>query len=319
MPTSPARRTVCREEVRRIHAHTTPPNVAAAHRGRLAVVLGLVLALLVAEVTVALATGSLALLSDAGHLATDVVGLGLALGAVSFAASQLPTTRTSFGWYRLEILAALANALLLLGVAIVVLVGVLQRWNAPHPIEPGPLLIIATVALAVNGLCAWLLRPGAEESLNLRGARLEVLADAAGSIGVLVTAVVIHLTGWTRIDSVMALLIVGWLLPRALRLGYQSLRVLLQHAPEHLDVDELVREVARLPGITGVHDLHVWTLTSGMDVASLHVEVSDPDHQHEARHAVHGLVRERTGIEHVTVQVELHDDPTCCEDHPASW
>lgn len=302
-----------------MHSHAPAPNVAAAHRGRLALVLGLVLVLLVVEVVVAIATGSLALLSDAGHLATDVVGLGLALGAVTVAASQLPTARTSFGWHRLEILAALANALLLLGVATAVLIGVVGRWNDPHPIEPGPLLVVATVALAVNVLCAWLLRPGAAESLNLRGARLEVLADAAGSIGVLVTATVIHLTGWTRIDSVMALIIVGWILPRALRLGYQALRVLLQHAPDHLDVDELERAVGGLPGVTGVHDLHVWTLTSGMEVASLHVEVADGDRQHEIRHTVHDLIGERAGIDHVTVQIELSDDPTCCQDHPADW
>jgi cobalt-zinc-cadmium efflux system protein len=302
-----------------MHSHAPAPNVAAAHRGRLAVVLALVLVLLVVEVTVAILTGSLALLSDAGHLATDVIGLSLALGAVTVAASQLPTARTSFGWYRLEILAALANALLLLGVAIAVFVGVLRRWNDPHPVDPGPLLIVASVALAINVLCAWLLRPGAEESLNLRGARLEVLADAAGSIGVLVTAVVIHLTGWTRIDSVMALAIVGWLLPRALRLGYQALRVLLQHAPDHLDVDGLERDIGRLPGVTGVHDLHVWTLTSGMEVASLHVEVADGDRQHEIRHTVRDLIAKHAGIDHVTVQIELSDDPACCEDHPSGW
>jgi cobalt-zinc-cadmium efflux system protein len=302
-----------------MHSHAPAPNVAAAHRGRLALVLGLVLVLLVVEVLVAITTGSLALLSDAGHLATDVVGLGLALGAVTVAASQLPTARTSFGWYRLEILAALANAFLLLGVATAVLIGVVRRWDDPHPIEPGPLLVVAIVALAVNVLCAWLLRPGAEKSLNLQGARLEVLADAAGSIGVLITAAVIHFTGWTRIDSVMALLIVGWILPRALRLGYRALRVLLQHAPDHLDVDGLARAVSELPGVTGVHDLHVWTLTSGMDVASLHVEVADGARQHEIRHTVHDLISGRAGIDHLTVQIELSDDPACCEDHPADW
>lgn len=302
-----------------MHTHTPTPSAAATHRGRLTLVLVLVVTLLAVEITVALLTGSLALLSDAGHLATDVVGLGLALGAISVASSQAPTARTSFGWYRLEILAALANALLLTGVATAVLIGVIRRWTDPHPIEPGPLLVVASVALAVNLFCAWLLRPGAEASLNLRGARLEVLADAAGSIGVLVTALVIQLTGWTRIDSLMALAIVGWLLPRALRLGTQAVRVLLQQAPDHLDVEDVEDDVRALPGVTSVHDLHVWTLTSGMDVASLHVEVADAQRQHEIRHAVHQLIVERTGIDHVTVQIELHDDPDCCEEHPTGW
>jgi cobalt-zinc-cadmium efflux system protein len=303
------------------HDHGTQivRSAAGAHRGRLALVLAMVLVLLGVEVTVALATGSLALLSDAGHLATDVLGLGLALGAVTAAASRPPTRTTSFGWYRLEILAALANAALLLGIAVVVLIGAIRRFGSPVEVEAGPLLVVASVALAVNVLSAWLLRPGAEASLNLQGARLEVLADAVGSIGVLVVAVVIRTTGWHTIDSLVALAIAGWLLPRALRLGGRALRVLLQHAPAGADLERLETGLAAIDGVTDVHDLHVWTLTSGMDVASVHLTVADPTVAHSARHAAHDLLVEHAGIDHATVQVELLDDPACCEGHPTSW
>lgn len=302
-----------------MHEHAPPRSASGRHRRRLGAVLGLVVVLLVVELTVAAMTGSLALLSDAGHLATDVLGLGLAFAAVSVAGARRPTRETSFGWHRLEILAALANAVLLLGIAGVVLVGAIRRLGTPAEIDPGPLLVVAIVALGVNVSCAWLLRPGAQESLNLQGARLEVLADAVGSFGVLVVAGVIHLTGWTTIDSIVALAMVTWLLPRALRLGRRSLRVLLQHAPEDLDLEEIEAELVRLPGVTGVHDLHVWTLTSGMEVASVHIEVADAGRQHDARHAVRALLAEQAGISHATVQVELRGDPACCEGHPPDW
>lgn len=299
--------------------HDVNHSAGATHRGRLRTVLLLVVALLTVELGVALATGSLALLSDAGHLATDVLGLSLALGAISVAANRPRTARTSFGWYRLEILAALANAGLLLGVAAAVLVGAIRRWSAPIEIEAGPLLLVASMALIVNLVCAWLLRPGADVSLNLEGARLEVLADAVGSIGVLIAAGVIHFTGWTRIDSIVALGISFWLLPRALRLARRSLRVLMQHAPEGMDLDGLDAGLRAIPGVVDVHDLHVWTLTSGMEVASLHVAVTDSDTEHVTRHAVRQLLAEELGIRHVTIQVERRDDPACCEGHPADW
>lgn len=304
-----------------MHDHALPTGTSGAgrHRRRLALVLALVLALLGAEVTVAVTTGSLALLSDAGHLATDVVGLSLALAAVRIAGARAPTAATSFGWYRLEVLAALVNAGLLLGVAAIVAVGAVRRLTEPTPIAPVPLLLVAGAALVVNVLCAWLLRPGAEESLNLEGARLEVLADAAGSLGVLVAATVIALTGWSGIDTVVAVAISAWLVPRALRLARRSLRVLLQHAPEHADLDHVRGELEALPMVEDVHDLHLWTLTSGMDVASVHLRVTDAAEQHAAQHAARDVLVEATGVEHTTVQVELAGDPDCCTGHPQGW
>lgn len=301
-----------------MHDHT-PSSAGGRHVGRLALVLGLVVVLLVVEVVMAISTGSLALLSDAGHLATDLVGLSLALGAILAARNRPPGGSRSFGWYRLEILAALANAVLLLGVATVVLVSAVRRIGAPVDLEPRPLLIIAIVGLAVNVFSAWLLSAGAEESLNLEGARLEVLADAIGSVGVLVTALVIQVTGNSLVDTIVALAIAGWLVPRALILGRRSLRVLLQHAPENADLGRLEAAILGTRGVTSVHDLHVWTLTSGMDVASVHVQVADPGDQHEVQHAVRDVISERTGVDHVTVQVELREDPDCCAEHPTHW
>ena len=296
-----------------------PPRDAVADRRRLLMVLVLVVGLLAVEFSVAVATGSLALLSDAGHLATDVLGLGLALAAIQAALVRPAGGRHSFGWHRLEILAALANAVLLLGVASVVLVTTVRRWDAPHALEAEPLVIVASVALVVNLVCAWLLQPGARSSLNLQGARLEVLADAVGSVGVLLTGVVVALTGWTRIDSIVALAIVTWLLPRALRLGGRALGVLLQHAPRHLDVDSLHRDLATLPGVRDIHDLHVWTLTSGKDVVSLHVAVAGPDAHHDVLHEVRDLVTTQVGTDHVTVQIEPAVEPLCCDPHPTDW
>src|SRR5690625_3758174 len=174
------------------------------------------------------------------------------------------------------------------------------------------MLIMALVHLSLKFTCAWLLREGAYDSLNLQGARLEVLADAIGSVGVLITAAVIHFTGWLRIDSIIALAIVVWILPRALRLGGKAVRILLQQAPDHLDVYALVGRTRALPKISDVPALHEWTLTSGMPVASRHIEETDPADQHDARHAVQDLIRAEARIDHVTIQVELRDDPDCC-------
>lgn len=300
------------------HRHATLSG-GGRHARRLAIALGLVVVLLVVELSVALTTGSLALLSDAGHLATDVVGLGLALAAVLAANRRPPSGSRSFGWYRLEILAALTNALLLLGIAAVVLVGAIRRIGSPVHVEPGPLLVVASIALAVNLFCAWLLRAGAEESLNLQGARLEVLADAVGSIGVLLTALIIWLTDWQPIDSIVAVAIAGWLVPRAVRLARRSLRILMQHAPEGVDLDALATALRALPGVAEIHDLHVWTLTSGMDVASVHVMLDRDAHEQDVRAAVRAALATHGGLDHATVQIEPADDPTCGEAHPTHW
>lgn len=255
------------------HAHG-PATAAGPQRRRLAVVLGLTVTVLVAEVVGAVLSGSLALLADAGHMATDAAGIALALGAVTLA--QRPAVgRRTFGWARAEILAAVANGLLLLGVAGYVLVEAVSRIGDPQEIESGLMLAVASVGLAVNLAGLALLHRGRTESLNVRGAYLEVLADALGSVAVIVAAVVIATTGWTPADTLASVLIGFLVVPRAWHLLREALDVLLEAAPRGVDLDEVRAHILRVDGVRGVHDLHAWTITSGLPVLSAHVVVSD--------------------------------------------
>lgn len=291
--------------------HDHHRSAGARHVGRLGLAVGLVTVTLVVELVVAFATGSLALLSDAGHLATDLAGLLMALAAIRIAAAARPSRSLTYGWHRLEILAALGNSLLLLGIAAFVVVEAVRRFGTPADIDGGPLLVVAVIGLVVNLVTAALLREGAEESINLEGARLEVLADAVASVGVIVASIVIITTGWTAIDALVALGVAAWVLPRALRLGYQALRILVQAAPDHLDLDAVRVELERIDGVAGIHDLHAWTLTSGLDVASVHVRLTSEADTHAVLDAVEHTLADRHGIERTTVQVEppTHDCP----------
>ena len=263
------------------HAHASG-TAAAGQRRRLAVVLGLTLAVLVAEVVGAALTGSLALLADAGHMATDAAGIALALGAVTLA--QRPAVgRRTFGWQRLEILAAVANGLLLLGVAGYVGVQAVRRIGAPPEIDSTPMLAVAVLGLGVNLVGLAVLHRGRTTSLNVRGAYLEVLADALGSVAVVVAAVVIAATGWTPADSIASLLIGFLVVPRAWHLLREALDVLLEAAPRGVDLAEVRSHILEVDGVLGVHDLHAWTITSGLPVLSAHVVVTE-----EALQAGHG-------------------------------
>jgi cobalt-zinc-cadmium efflux system protein len=264
------------------HARGHAPTAAAGQRGRLAVVLGLTLAVLAAEVVGAVFSGSVALLADAGHVATDAVGLALALGAVGLAGRHAGGRRT-FGWQRAEILAAAVNGLLLVGVAVVVVVEAVRRIGSPPAIGSALMVAVAAGGLAVNLICLALLHRGRERSLNARGAYLEVLGDALGALAVLVAGAVIALTGWTAADTVASLAIGCLVLPRALRLLREAGDVLLEAAPRGVDLDDVRAHMLRVDGVLGVHDLHAWTITSGLPVLSAHVVVTD-----EALGAGHG-------------------------------
>jgi cobalt-zinc-cadmium efflux system protein len=290
------------------HGHSHAPTTAGgAHRRRLIVVLGLTLAVLVAEVVGAMLSGSLALLADAGHMATDAAGLALALAAVTLA--QRPARgRRTFGWQRVEILAAVANGLLLLGVAAYVLVEALRRIGQPPEIGAGLMLVIASVGLVVNlGSMAVLYR-GRDVSLNMRGAYLEVLADALGSVAVLIAAVVIATTGWTPADIVASAVIGFLVVPRAWHLLREAFDVLLEAAPRGVDLGDVRAHMLGVDGVLDVHDLHAWTITSGLPVLSAHVVVTD-----EALAAGHGgrvldalcsCLGEHFDLEHCTFQLE---------------
>ncbi len=263
------------------HGHASG-TATAGQRRRLAVVLGLTLAVLVAEVVGAAVTGSLALLADAGHMATDAAGIALALGAVTLA--QRPAVgRRTFGWQRLEILAAVANGLLLLGVAGYVGVQAVRRIGAPPEIDSTPMLAVAVLGLGVNLVALAVLHRGRTTSLNVRGAYLEVLADALGSVAVVVAALVLAATGWTPADTIASVLIACLVLPRAWHLLREALDVLLEAAPRGVDLAEVRSHILQVDGVLGVHDLHAWTITSGLPVLSAHVVVTE-----EALQAGHG-------------------------------
>jgi cobalt-zinc-cadmium efflux system protein len=273
----------------------------------------LTLGFLLVEFVAGLLTNSLALLSDAGHMLTDVAGLGMALAAISLASRGRGDPRRTFGLYRVEILAALANALLLFGVAAYVLYEAVGRLRAPEPVLAVPMLIVAVVGLGVNAAAFVLLRAGAQESLNVQAAYLEVLGDALGSIGVILAAVVVHFTGWTRADAVVGAAIGLFILPRTWRLASQALRILVQAAPPDINLDAIRADLMALPGVTDVHDLHVWTLTSDMEVASAHLRVRDGIDTRSVLTSAAQLLRERHRVGHATLQVEPSDHQGCDE------
>lgn len=291
------------------HGH----GAGVPHRGRLLAAFGLTLGVLAVEVAGALATGSLALLSDAGHVLTDVLGLGMALAAVTAAARGATDRQRSFGLHRLEILAALANAVLLVGVAGYVLVEAAGRLGDPPAIAPGPVLAVAAVGLAANVVAWLLLRPAARDSLNVRGASLEVAADTVGSVGVVAAAGVTAVTGWPYADPIVAAAIGLWILPRTWALGREALRILVQAAPDRVPLDEVRRDLAGLHGVVDVHDLHVWTLTSDKDVASAHLMIRAGADGHEVLDQARDLLAARHRIVHATLQVEPDTHRGCDE------
>lgn len=285
------------------HAVVSP---GAAHRRRLVVVLVLTTAVLVAEVVGAFLTGSLALLADAGHMATDAAGLGLALLAVTFAARPATPERT-YGYYRLEILAAMANAMLLLAVAVYLLVEAWGRWVEQPPVDGGVMLLFAAAGLVANLVGLLVLRGGAAESLNVRGAYLEVLGDLLGSVAVLVAATVIALTGWTRADVVATVAVAVLILPRTWTLLREAIDVLLQATPKNVDLGQVRRHILEVPGVVGAHDLHAWTLTSGVPVLSVHVVVEEAalaDGGGRILDALGDCLGGHFDVEHCTFQLE---------------
>ena len=293
------------------HGHLGSGRAGARHAGRLRLALALIVGFLAVQVVTALATGSLALLSDAGHMATDALGMGMALAAISLADRSGQGRQRTFGLYRLEILAALANAALLVGVGVYVLVEAVLRLDDPPDIAATPVLVVGVLGLAVNVVAFMLLRSGASESLNVEGAYLEVVADLLGSVGVVAAAVLWSVTGWAWIDAVVGAAIGLFVLPRAFRLGRRALRVLTQVAPEHIDVETVESDLAAIPGVVDVHDLHVWTLTSEMEVVTAHLMVSEGADHHGVLDRARELLAERHGLAHATLQIEPDNHEGC--------
>ena len=288
------------------HSHA-PVTATGRHRKRLLLVVGITATVFVAEVVGGLLSGSLALLADAGHMLTDSTGLVIALVATALAARPATTTRT-FGLQRVEVLAALTNGLLLVGVAVWVLLRAIDRWNQPVDISSGLMLAIAVCGAGANAAGLLILRGGQAESLNLRGAYLEVMGDLLGSLAVIVAALVISFTGYSRADSIASIAIFALIIPRAWSLLRDVVDVLLEGTPRGVDLDQVRTHIIEVPGVVDVHDLHAWTITSGVPVLSAHVVV-DAGCIRDGRT---GQVLDRLGeclgehfdVEHCTFQVE---------------
>jgi cobalt-zinc-cadmium efflux system protein len=259
------------------------------------------------------ASGSLALLSDAGHMAADVVALGAALVATRIAARPDTTGRRTFGSYRAEVFASGLAVLLMLAVSVYILVEAFGRIGSTPQVSSGPMLLVGAVGLVINLVCIVLLRGGAGESLNVKGAYLEVVADTLGSVGVIVAGVLIAWTGNAFWDTGIALAIAAFVAVRAVILGREVLVVLGQHAPAGTDPEEVAAALGAIPGVGDVHDLHVWTLTSGMNVATAHLVTAQNVDAHGVLDQARQVMRTQFGVEHATLQVEP-DTHTGCQE-----
>lgn len=295
------------------HAHGPAAHAAGRHRGALLLAWGLTTAFFLVELAAGLATGSLALLSDAGHMGADVIVLSAALLATTYATRADRSGRKTFGSYRVEVLAAALSCLVMLVVGFGSLVVAASRFGSPVDVPAAPMLVVGVLGLAVNAAAMLALRRGAADSLNVRGAYLEVIADAAGSVGVIVAAILVATTGDGRWDTAVAVAIGCFMLIRAAGLARSVWAVLGQHVPHGVDAAAVEADLAGLPDVDGVHDLHLWTLTSGMDVATVHLSAVDGADAHRLLHEARAVLRDRHQLEHATVQIESCDRNGCAE------
>ena len=283
------------------NAHTQ--SAAGRNKRRLAVVFGLTVTYLVVEVIGGLITGSLALLADAGHMLTDVAGVGLALLAIKFAERPASPERT-YGYYRVEILAALTNSVVLIGISLYILYEAYRRFIKPPEVESGLMLVVAVVGLGVNIIGIFILRKGSQESLNMKGAYFEVLSDMLTSIGVIVASIIMLTTGWYYADPLISAGIGLFILPRTWLLLKEAVGVLLEGTPSDVNLTALRESIAKLPGVADIHDLHVWTLTSGVNAMSTHAVLIDDAQHDKVLQALKDLAKSNFKINHVTVQLE---------------
>ncbi len=273
---------------------------------RLSLVLFLTAFYMVAEVLGAWWTGSLALLADAGHMFTDVAALVLALTAVWFG-SRPATSRKTFGYYRLEIIAALVNGVALVVISLLIFYGAYERWVSPPVVRSGPMMIVAGGGLLVNLICAWILHARDEIDLNLRGAWLHVMGDALGSVAAILAGACMYFLGWYAADAVFSVVISLLIIWGSIRLIRESTNVLLEGTPAHINLAAVEDAILDTTGVANVHDLHVWTITSGREALSAHVihahSISQPDLLKELRTKLH----DRFGVDHLTIQMETPD------------
>jgi len=261
-------------------------------------------AFFVVELTTSILINSMALLADAGHMLTDVVAVFMGLGAVTLARRGSSSPARTYGWHRAEVFTAVANAALLIGVATFILYEAIQRLSETPSVPGWPMIVVALAGLAANIVVALLLRSHAEGSLAVKGAYMEVVADSVSSLGVLIAGIVTVTTHWPYADVVVAVLVALWVLPRAISLARDALRILSESSPTHIDVDELRSALGAVDGVTEVHDLHVWTLSPGKDMCTAHL-TSAADSAKVLRDA--RAVLSARGLHHATVQIECPD------------
>ncbi len=275
---------------------------------RMLIAAAILTAFFAAELGTALWINSIALLADAGHMLTDLVAMFMGLSAVLLARHGPASAARTYGWHRAEVFTAVANAALLMGVAAFILFEAYERLGDAPEIPGVPMIVVALAGLLANLAVVLLLRADSEKSLAVKGAYMEVVADTVGSIGVLIAGIVTVTTRWPYADVVVAVLVALWVLPRAISLARQALRILSESSPSHIDVEELRTALEQVEGVTGVHDLHVWTLVPGKDMATAHL-TSCADSARvldEAR-----AVLAARGLEHATVQVEPPEAGDC--------
>lgn len=297
------------------HSHPPAPSghAGARYRRRLAIAFGLIATFFVVELVWGLLANSLALISDAGHMAADVVALGAALAATHIATRKDTTGRRTFGSYRAEVFASGLTVLIMLGVAVYVVVEALRRVGDDVDVATGPMIVVGGLGLLVNIIVMFMLRAGAQESLNVKGAYFEVVADTAGSVGVVAAGILIAVTGQGWWDTAVALAIGVFVAVRAVILGRQVLAVLGQQVPEGIDAEQVATDLSSVDGVEDVHDLHIWVLTSGMNVATAHLVSDDPSTFGATLNQARTLLRDTYGIEHATLQIEQTVTRECKE------
>ncbi|MEG9227308.1 cation diffusion facilitator family transporter [Aeromicrobium sp. Sec7.5] len=300
------------------HSHPPAPagHAGGRYRRKLAIAFALIFTFFFVELVYGLLSGSLALISDAGHMAADVVALGAALAATKIATRKDTTGRRTFGSYRAEVFASGLTVLIMLGVSVYVVIEAISRIGSDPEVSSTPMIVVGGLGLLVNIVVMLMLRSGAAESLNVKGAYFEVVADTAGSVGVIAAGILIASTGQPWWDTVVALAIGVFVAVRAVVLGRQVLAVLGQHVPEGLPIDEVAARLGAIPGVTDVHDLHVWVLTSGMNVATAHLVGDNTDDLPRILESARTILRDDYQIEHATLQVEQSAAREC---HEVDW
>lgn len=298
------------------HNHTPAEGDSSRMVARMVAAAAILATFFVIELTTSLLINSIALLADAGHMLTDVVAVFMGLTAVTLARRGSSSPARTYGWHRAEVFTAVANAGLLIGVALFILWEAIQRLRETPSIPGVPMIVVALLGLLANLAVALLLRSHSGSSLAVKGAYMEVVADSVGSLGVLIAGIVTVTTHWPYADVVVAVLVALWVAPRAISLARDALRILSEASPAHIDVEELRGALGAVDGVTEVHDLHVWTLSPGKDMCTAHL-TSDGDSDRVLQEA--RAVLSARGLDHATVQIEVPGGGDSCSESSGSY